>query len=67
MYNRFFNQRVVNDRELDRVSAFYIVERIINYKRLYSNDNFKEIITKMIYDQYTARVYAKTNKTRDEY
>ena len=45
LFNRFFNANVVYRRDLDRYSSFAIIERLLNYKNLYINKEFRELIT----------------------
>jgi len=67
VFNRFFNSNIVYRRDLDRYSSFAIIERILNYKNLYRTKDFRELITKFVYELYEVRLHSKTGKRREEY
>lgn len=67
VFNRFFNSNIVYRRDLDRYSSFAIMERFLNYKNLYTNKEFKELITNYVYYLYQVNLYSKTGKRREEY
>lgn len=67
VFNRFFNSDIVYRRELDRYTSFAIIERILNYKNLYTNKDFRELITNYVNHLYQIQLHSKTGKRREEY
>jgi len=66
-FNRFFFTETVHNRELDRYSAFDILERIVNFINIYSKKEYRDLVTEVINQTYQMRLYLKTRKRKEEY
>jgi len=67
LFNRFFNSNIVYRRDLDQYSSFAVIERIMNYRNLYMNKDFRELITNYVYHLYQIQLHSRTGKRREEY
>lgn len=66
-FNRFFSPRIVNKRELDKYTAWDVVERIINFMSIYSKKDFRNMINQRISEMYVFDSLARNAKRREEY
>lgn len=66
-FNRFFSNRIVHLRELDRYSAFDILERIVNYINIYSKKEYRDMANEFITNEYLTNLHARSSKRKQEY